>query len=51
MTAGASDLTTVAFVKQLANIVGINDDALIQSLVTAISSYVPNVLNRQVLTA
>ena len=51
MTAGASDLTTVAFVKQWANITGVNDDALFQSLVTAISSYVPNVLNRQVLTA
>ena len=51
MTIGASDLTTVAFVKQWANIQGMGDDTLIQSLVTAVSSYVPNVLNRQVLTA
>ena len=39
MTVGASDLTTVAFVKQWADITGDNDDALFQSLVTAISTF------------
>lgn len=48
MTAAAGDLTTVGAVGTWLGLTTPNDDALIQTLVTAISAYVPNVLKQGV---
>lgn len=48
MTAGPNDLTTLANVKQWLNVQNTNDDALLQRLITAISTAIQSYLNRTI---